>query len=423
MQQDLTPIPLDKPMPLISIIIPIYNLATYLFQCIHSITVQTYENLEIILVDDGSTDNALEICEFFRKKDSRIKLITQKNSGLVSARKAGVAISTGDYIFYVDGDDWIDPGCIEEYLKHLKKNNAEIILGGYKREIMGKYETILNEMNIGFFSREQINECIIPTMIWDDKINNHGIQTYSWGNLFKSSLIKNLQSSIPNEIMVGEDAALLYPAIAQANSIEITSINKYNYRQRVNSILKSNGFDIKEEFKKIAIAFNYLNTKLSINNANKIKEQLEKYFQSICIIRAGGFISNSKLYNEFKIFGELPENSKIALYNSGSFGQHTYKQIQQNDSLNLIGWFDIDYEENNIAKMPILSPMKLKDYNFDYLLIPSFNNTTKKEILEAIKDINIQKEKIRFSTLGIKKTHDFIHFLGFNPIDFTSYES
>ena len=93
----------------VSIIVPVYNVQNYLEQCISSICNQTYKNLEIILVNDGSTDNSGIICEKFAKSDSRIKLIAQENQGLTRARKAGVGQANGEYIGFIDSDDWIDP--------------------------------------------------------------------------------------------------------------------------------------------------------------------------------------------------------------------------------------------------------------------------------------------------------------------------
>ena len=100
----------------ISIIVPIYNVKPYLEQCILSIINQTYLNLEIILVNDGSTDGSLLICENFAKKDDRIVLITQQNMGLSSARNLGIEIATGEYIMFVDSDDWIHPKIVEDLL-------------------------------------------------------------------------------------------------------------------------------------------------------------------------------------------------------------------------------------------------------------------------------------------------------------------
>lgn len=98
---------------MISVIVPIYNVAVYLEQCMESILRQTYTELEIILVDDGSTDGCYQICEEYKKKDSRVVVLHKENGGLVSARKAGIQAATGNYIAWVDGDDWIEPDMYE----------------------------------------------------------------------------------------------------------------------------------------------------------------------------------------------------------------------------------------------------------------------------------------------------------------------
>lgn len=127
-------------MALVSVIIPIYNISPYVFQCINSATKQTYKDIEIILVNDGSTDGSIEICEYFRKTDTRVKLINQNNQGLVAARKSGINSAKGTYIFYLDGDDWIDENCIEIYMQEAQKNDSDIVIGGHKREFLGNFK-------------------------------------------------------------------------------------------------------------------------------------------------------------------------------------------------------------------------------------------------------------------------------------------
>lgn len=107
--------------PLISVVVPIYKIDRYLGVCIESVLNQTYTNLEIILVDDGSPDRCPEICDLYAKKDTRIKVIHKRNGGLVSARKAGILSATGKYIGYVDGDDWIGPGFITHCMLLFRK--------------------------------------------------------------------------------------------------------------------------------------------------------------------------------------------------------------------------------------------------------------------------------------------------------------
>ena len=108
---------MDKIELKLSIIVPFYNVERYIGKCIESILGQTYQNFQLILVDDGSKDNSLAICKQYMKKDSRIEIIHKENGGVVSARKAGVTLANGDFIGWVDGDDWIEPTYFEELVK------------------------------------------------------------------------------------------------------------------------------------------------------------------------------------------------------------------------------------------------------------------------------------------------------------------
>ena len=124
--------------PLISVIVPIYMIDRYIGICIESIINQTYKNLEIILVDDGGKDRCPEICDLYKKKDARIKVIHKPNGGLVSARKAGLQQSNGEYISYVDGDDWIGAGFIEGLYTAARISNADMVCAGFTRDLFTK---------------------------------------------------------------------------------------------------------------------------------------------------------------------------------------------------------------------------------------------------------------------------------------------
>ena len=115
---------------MISIIVPIYNVAPYLSQCIESLMEQTYKDIEMILVDDGSTDNSPAICEEYKKKDPRIRVIHQENKGVVSARKEGLRAARGTYIGFVDGDDWIEPDMYACMYQKLIDQKVDIVMCG-----------------------------------------------------------------------------------------------------------------------------------------------------------------------------------------------------------------------------------------------------------------------------------------------------
>ena len=120
--------------PKVSVVVPVYNTKKYLSECLQSITSQTYKNLEIIVVDDGSTDGSDKICDYFSSKDRRIKVIHKKNEGVVVARKTGYEMATGEYLATVDSDDWIEPTMYQDMVEEILKENVDFVSVGYCRE-------------------------------------------------------------------------------------------------------------------------------------------------------------------------------------------------------------------------------------------------------------------------------------------------
>jgi len=403
---------------LISVVVPIYNLDAYLHQCVSSIAQQTYRNLEIILVDDGSTDNALEICEFFRKSDTRIRVIAKPNGGLVTARKAGLNAAAGKYVFYVDGDDWINQDCIERYYKLAIEHDTDIVVGDYRREFLGNFVTIRNSIAPGFYDRRRIEDEILPIMISHGPFYNHGLKTYSWGKLYKRSTVLTFQNQVPDEIIIAEDAAFIYPAVYNSNTIYISDLALCNYRQRPNSILKSTNFD-NQELGRIAKAFQYLaNTLESQNSPYFFQQQLQAYFAAIVTIRTGAFLGSMALYNKFKVFGDITPGARLAVYNSGSFGQHVYKHLQHNQDFEFTGWFDKDYRENNILNMKVGNPADMHRCAFDLLIIPSFDPALHAEVDDFFKRQGLGRTRIRTVKLDASNLAQFITGAGYNPITF-----
>ena len=120
-------------MPKVTVVVPVFNVEKYLHQCIESLLNQTYRNLEIILVDDGSTDNSGAICDKYRQKDQRIKVIHKCNQGLGFARNSGMKETTSDYITFMDSDDYADEDMIEELMRPIIDENADTVIGGFKK--------------------------------------------------------------------------------------------------------------------------------------------------------------------------------------------------------------------------------------------------------------------------------------------------
>lgn len=213
--------------PIISIVVPVYNAGKYLCQCIESLRAQTYVNIEIILVDDGSKDHSREICLEFAEKDQRIHYYYQNNAGAAVARNNGIAHATGDYIGFVDSDDYIDSDMYEVLLDAIVKNDAQVA------QILSRRVTddgmIINQELI---DRTENNPSVVYSS--DEAIEHYLIGNHSLcSHLYDSTLFQSVR--IP-EGMSGEDLAIVIPLYCQCNKAIKINQYKYNYRFNPNSV-------------------------------------------------------------------------------------------------------------------------------------------------------------------------------------------
>lgn len=223
--------------PLISIVVPIYNIGDYLIKCLSSIMRQTYTNIEIILVDDGSTDISSAICDEFSEKDQRIRVIHKKNGGLVSARKAGVNIARGEYVLNIDGDDWVEERWVEGLANQIYEFPADMIfMSGYSKDIEGENRLIFSTIKKKAFYGEEIQKEIFPLLQNTNKCFEETIkgQLCMWG--IKRELLKEKQNLIDNRILNGEDQICIWFCLLSAKSVSIINNYGYHYIQRSSSI-------------------------------------------------------------------------------------------------------------------------------------------------------------------------------------------
>lgn len=211
---------------LVSIIIPIYNVEKYLEKCIKSMINQTYRNLEIILINDGSTDESAKICEKYKEQDSRIVFINKKNGGAASAKNEGLKIAKGDYITFIDSDDFIEPDMIEYMVNTIKKYNSDIIQCSftnlYKNTEKFKQDKII-EQKIG--SKDFFKLFLIK---WDSSL--------FWNKLFKREVIENI---FFKEGRCIDDEFFTYKCVINSKSIVTSNKIVYNYRMRKSGVMKS----------------------------------------------------------------------------------------------------------------------------------------------------------------------------------------
>ena len=244
-----------------SIIIPVYKVEKYLKQCIDSILAQTYEDFELILIDDGSPDNCPEICDEYALKDARIKAIHQKNSGAIAARKEGLKHASGEYICFVDSDDYIDKHYLETFASIIQTYNTDVSIIDCMR-FNDSAETLLqNYADEGLYVGEKLND-IKKELIYSSKMKNMnlGVITFAhWNKCYKKDLIKKHFNDLPEDIILGEDMAITMPLIFNSESIYISKYVGYYYRDNPTSLV--NSFR-KDDFKNGKLLIKYLDEKM-----------------------------------------------------------------------------------------------------------------------------------------------------------------
>jgi len=205
---------------LISIIVPVYNVDKYLDECIKSIINQTYENLEVILIDDGSTDDSGKICDKWKANDKRIKVIHKKNGGVSSARNLGLENANGEYIGFVDGDDTISDNMFEILYNNMIKNDADISMCNYN---------IVRNGNITYHKHNIENDLLIieDKNTFYDLLNRDYYKGYLWNKLFKKNIIK--YNKFDEEIHMCEDLLFVAQIAKRCNRYCFDNRRLYNY--------------------------------------------------------------------------------------------------------------------------------------------------------------------------------------------------
>lgn len=404
---------------LISIVVPIYGGEKYVEHCIDSIMRQSHQNLEVILVDDGSPDGSGAICDRAAGIDRRIRVIHQSNSGLVSARKAGVSIATGKYLGFVDGDDWVGPGFVETMYNQIANNSADLVISGHVRDLLGKQEVIPPLFAPGTYDYSDIRDNILPKAIFNGIFFQHGVSTYVWNKLFKREEASHFVRKIPRDIVVGEDAALTYPYLNSASRIVVIHDAQYFYRQRPSSILKS----IQEtsvEFTQLSSLFQYLKNCLNDKQlATSFNYQISNYFFALVLIRSGGLIKATSSEELYIPFSGLSLKQRIVVHSSGSFGQHFTSAVEKFGVFEIVGWIDEDADESQRQGLPVTNLESISEFHFDSVVIASIDQEYSESIACKLENLGVERNKISRVTPDFKKLERILVDIGFDPESFS----
>lgn len=236
-------------METISIILPIYNVGKYLENCIESILAQTHQKLEVILVNDGSKDNSLDICEKYAALDSRIILIDKQNEGVSIARNTGMARATGEYIAFVDPDDWIEPDMYTSLLTQAKKWDSPVCLCNFYKDTKRRSQAKCFEFKDEVLIKGDIIEKLINDMVgMSDLLPKYSMVMGSvWRGLYKRSFIESHQLQFVPRLTIMEDLVFMVQVLLKCQCVAIDQNIWYHYVQHPHSALRSYNHQLWED--------------------------------------------------------------------------------------------------------------------------------------------------------------------------------
>jgi len=289
-----------------SVIVPVYKVEKYLPNCIESVLNQTFADFELILVDDGSPDSCPEICDNYKEKDQRIKVVHKPNSGLASARRAGIKVAEGDYVFNLDSDDLIENDTLECAYKIINDTACEIVSFSYRWVKNGQTVSITNDgLDEGLYTEKDIEKHIYPRLLMDKNMNH--ISYYLSGKAVKRELLTPIQLNVSEKISLGEDLCCTVPCYLNSKSVYISKKNAYLYTMREDSLSKE--FNTKQIFL-IEDVINEIR-KNSIENVADFEEQLSRYSCFMCFT----ILASAAEGNYFKSIKEIKENILNSIHN------------------------------------------------------------------------------------------------------------
>lgn len=390
----------DTAFPLVSVIVPVYNTVEYLEQCLDSIINQTYKNLEILVIDDGSTDGSSEVIDSYAQKDERVIAVHQENQGLVQSRKNGLSMATGKYAGFVDSDDWIEPEMFEYLATQMIKYQADIVTTGRIVETdMTLYapdkirQGVYNPLEDPYFCKN---------MIWSEKKELWGISPNFWNKLFLRDKLLQFENKVDNRITYGEDDVCVYPYMAFSKTAVITEPCFYHYRIRKTSMSSSADDYYFERINRIYILLKESFEKHPLSSI--LLHELGLYMTEFAIRGINslwGLKTNIQVSRYIVDYSFLFSNQKAILYGAGNVGRELYKELENQHLAEHVLWVDKQFEKYR-PELNVESPEMIKKIDYTAIVVAVYEKALFEEIRKELIKNGVHDEKIVWFKESVK---------------------
>lgn len=382
---------MDRIVHSLSVIVPVYNAESTLEHCLESILNQSYEDFELILVDDGSTDNSPELCDAYMQRDRRITAIHIKNSGAFQARKRGVEKAAGSVLAFSDADDWMEENAFETAMQLFQQHNPDMLAYTYDCG-KGKAEKHLYEE--GLYNRDEIRNAVIPGMMYDSACGSRRLNPSLCCKLFKKNLYTKVTESVEDRITLGDDALVTYPAVCLAESIFIC--NQVLYHYRINDASCTHTYPLERIAEVKAFQDNMVRLFDGMGMLGQTSYQIENYVRSFIamMVRNWYGIEFTPVLFAFP-YNLIPKGEKVMIYGAGNVGKSYVNELKLTGYAEIVGWTDKRYDRiKEYHGVQVTAPEQLTEKEFDLLLVAVLDETAAREVMENLVQMGIREDKI-----------------------------
>lgn len=382
-------------MSVISVVVPLYNAENTINKCLDSILAQTFSNIEIICVNDGSTDNTGSILDEYARLHSNVVVIHIENSGVTVARKIGIAKASGEYIGFVDGDDWIEKEMFSKLYEAIVKHKADMVCSGYYFE--GDYVSeCYDGVDEGLYSDDGIRY-LCDNAIYNVDTRQVGLRSTIWCKLFSAEIVQEIQREMMDELSFSEDKVLILLFLMKCQRVYVLHEAYYHYVKNSQSTVNKPNFNyllsINDLYKQLRLMYGYERF------SEKMRAQAEIYITELLykgINSRMGFERSNLLWIDPYWLEQLPKNSKLYLYGVGELCKTYLKQLRTSERFEYMGCIDYDFEKHANDELKPGNPSVLKNSVYDYVVVTIKNKSKAADIQKQLVEDGIPVDKIKW---------------------------
>ncbi|BEU88729.1 hypothetical protein TAMA11512_21930 [Selenomonas sp. TAMA-11512] len=372
---------------LVSIIIPVYNVEQYIEKCLDSVLGQTYQKLDVICINDGSTDDSLAVLRRYEAQDSRVRIIDKGNGGVVSAREAGLRIANGEYTTFVDPDDWVESNAVMEMVTANQVYQADMVACGFWKEQGDASSAIFNGLEAGYYSPGYLKDHPEDWFFSYTTFREPVIGSLCT-KLIRTKLIQEVHRKLPFSMVYGEDVVAVLLACASCNGLLSLSGAWYHYIHRDGSAAtQQRGFP-KGMYHSI-----YQLLETVTDGAVERKKCLDAYMKMLLLEQEYETFSS---YGTLFPFSKVSKGSRIFLYGAGLFGRMVHRAIMEHADLSLAGWTDRAWQSEALQQFALNPLSDIYKAEFDVLVLALLNESLCREIAFDMIQKGLSEEKICF---------------------------